>query len=358
VPLTTHRFVEAVLALAAVVLVALGCFIVLRPFLSGLMWAVVLAYASWPLYSRLENRLGRRRTLSATLMTFAVATVLVLPFVAVALSLGDNVTTSITALKEWSARGLPAPPEWLASLPLIGDPILSYWNSLVVSVNSVDDLKDLLNPLREGALAFGVSLGRGTLELALSVFIAFFIFRRGDELAVGLDAALTRLIGPRAPQFIAVTGATITSVVYGIIGTALIQGILGGLGYAATRVPGALFLGLLTFFVALIPFGPPLIWVPAVGWLVSQERYVAAGFMALWGFFVISGIDNIIKPYLISRGTQLPFVLVFLGVIGGVLAFGFIGVFLGPVLLALGHTLLEAWARGEALHEPHEPPPD
>jgi predicted PurR-regulated permease PerM len=175
------------------------------------------------------------------------------------------------------------------------------------------------------------------------------VFRRGTELADALTAALTRMIGPRARQFLDVAGGTITGVVYGILGTALAQGILAGLGFLVVGVPGALFLGLLTFFLSLIPMGPPLVWIPAVVWLFAEDRYASGVFLAIWGLFVISGIDNIIKPYLISRGSRLPFVLVFLGVIGGVLAFGFIGVFLGPVLLALGFTLLTAWARGERI---------
>lgn len=347
------KLIETILALGAVVLLALGCFVVLRPFLSALIWAVVLSYASWPMYRWLETKLRGRRTIAATLMTLAVTAILVLPFVAVAFALGDKaVTSSLGALRDWFQHELPEVPEWLAALPVIGNSIVELWHALADPETWNGEARGLLEPLRKGAVALGVSLGRGTLQLALSVFIAFFIFRRGDELAAALEAALSRAIGPRAPQFIAVTGATITSVVYGIIGTALVQGILGGAGFAAAQMPGAIVLGLLTFFVALIPFGPPLVWVPAVGWLIGEQRYLAAALMALWGFFVISGIDNIIKPYLISRGTRLPFVLVFLGVIGGVLAFGFIGVFLGPVLLALGFTLVEMWARGEKLQEP------
>ena len=163
---------------------------------------------------------------------------------------------------------------------------------------------------------------------------------------------LTRLIGSRARQFIAVAGGTIQGVVYGILGTALAQGVLAGIGFSIVRVPGALFLGLLTFFMSLIPMGPPFVWVPAVVWLVAQQRYGAAIFMGIWGMFVISGIDNIVKPYLISRGSNLPFILVFLGVIGGLAAFGFLGVFLGPVLLAVGYTLLLTWNRVETIDGP------
>ena len=344
-----QRLIESLFAAAAISFLAIGCFLVLRPFLSALMWAVILCYASWPAYRWLEARLGGRRTLTAILMTFAVALVLVLPFVIVGLTLAENVSAWVQAIKDWVARGLPAPPAWVVELPLVGAEIAQRWQALSSETGLMDAVRAVLNPLRQMAIAGGAVLGRGTVELGFSVFIAFFVFRRGDELALGLRQALTRLIGPRARQFIDVAGGTIQGVVYGILGTALAQGLLAGIGFSLVSVPGALFLGLLTFFMSLIPGGPPFVWVPAVIWLASVERYGATVFLGIWGMFVISGIDNIIKPYLISRGSQLPFVLVFLGVIGGVIAFGFLGVFLGPVLLAVGYTLLLAWNRGEKI---------
>jgi predicted PurR-regulated permease PerM len=347
--LERQRLIESLSAAAALSFLAIGCFLVLRPFLSALMWAVILCYATWPASHWLERRLGGRRTLTATLMTLAVATILVLPFVVVGFTLAENVSAWSQAIREWAARGLPPPPDWVADLPMFGAELAARWAALDTAAGVAEVGRLVLNPLREAAITGGALLGRGTLELGLSVFIAFFVFRRGDELALGLQQALTRLIGPRARQFIAVAGGTIQGVVYGILGTALAQGLLAGIGFLLVGVPGAMFLGLLTFFLSLIPMGPPFVWVPVVVWLASGDRYLAAGFMAIWGFFVISGIDNVVKPYLISRGSQMPFVLIFLGVIGGVIAFGFLGVFLGPVLLAVGFTLLLAWNHGEQI---------
>jgi predicted PurR-regulated permease PerM len=349
--LERQRLIESLSAAAALSFLAIGCFLVLRPFLSALMWAVILCYATWPASHWLEGRLGGRRTLTATLMTLAVAAILVLPFVVVGFTLAENVSAWSQAIREWAARGLPPPPRWVADLPMFGADLAARWSALDTAAGVAEVGRLVLNPLREAAISGGALIVRGTLELGLSVFIAFFVFRRGDELALGLQQALTRLIGPRARQFIAVAGGTIQGVVYGILGTALAQGLLAGFGFLLVGVPGALFLGLLTFFLSLIPMGPPLVWVPAVVWLASGDRFLAAAFMMIWGFFVISGIDNVVKPYLISRGSQMPFVLVFLGVIGGVIAFGFLGVFLGPVLLAVGFTLLLAWNRGEKIED-------
>ena len=351
-----QRLIELLFAAAAVSFLVVGCFLVLRPFLSALMWAVILCYASWPFYRWLERKLGGRRSLTAILMTCGVAAILVLPFVIVGFTLAENVSDWVTAVKEWVGRGLPPPPAWVSELPMFGAELAARWQALNSEAALADLVRLIINPMRDAALSGGAMLGRGSLELGLSVFIAFFVFRRGDELAQGLQQSLTRLIGSRARQFIDVAGGTIQGVDYGILGTALVQGLLAGFGFLIVSVPGAVFLGLLTFFLSLVPMGPPLVWVPVVVWLSTNNHIGAAIFMAIWGFFVVSGIDNIIKPYLISRGSRMPFVLVFLGVIGGVIAFGFLGVFLGPVLLAVGYTLLLAWNRGEAIDDSEQEP--
>lgn len=341
-----QRLIESLSGTAVLVFLAIGCFVVLAPFLTALMWAVVLCYASWPAYRWVESRTGHRRTLTALLMTGGVGVVLVLPFVIVGITLAENVTAWVQAVKAWIGSGPPPPPEWLAKVPLLGPELVERWTHFDLAALR-EAVPLLVNPLRDLTLAFGGVLGRGTVELGLSVFIAFFVFRRGDELAHALHLSLSRLVGERARHYLDVAGGTIQGVVYGILGTALAQGVLAGIGFWLVGVPGALFLGLLTFFFSLIPMGPPLVWGPVVLWLASGGHFAATAFMAVWGFFVISGIDNIIKPWLISRGAQMPFVLVFLGVIGGVLAFGFIGVFLGPVLLAVGYTVVLAWMRGK-----------
>jgi predicted PurR-regulated permease PerM len=176
------------------------------------------------------------------------------------------------------------------------------------------------------------------------VFIAFFFYRDGVSVTTKLNKAVKRIVGDRTNHLLTVVGNTIKSVVYGIIGTAIAQGILAGLGFWVAGIPFAFLLGLLTFLLALIPAGPPFIWVPAAIYLFYKGQIAWGVFMAIWGFFVISGVDNVLKPYLISRGSNLPFMLVFLGVLGGVIAFGFIGIFLGPTLLAVGYALMDEWS--------------
>jgi predicted PurR-regulated permease PerM len=205
-------------------------------------------------------------------------------------------------------------------------------------------------------LGAGVRFGRGILELAMSVLIAFFLFRDGVRVANQFTSAIERIAGERAKHLIDVAGSTVRGVVHGILGTALAQGVLAGIGFAIAGVPGAGLLALLTFFLSVVPFGPPLVWIPAVIWLFHQDHTGWAIFMLCWGG-IVSSVDNVIKPYLISHGSNLPFILILFGVLGGVAAFGFIGVFLGPTLLAVAFRLLQEWTATRALEVAQSAPP-
>jgi predicted PurR-regulated permease PerM len=350
-----RRFDRIVGMLALVALVA-GILLVLRPFVSSVLWAIVLTYSTWPVFEHVRSSLRGNSTYAAVAMTALLATVILLPITILGLSLGDSVAPVAEAIRAWWARGLPEPPAWLQGLPLIGTSLHTYWAGLTHdSAKLGSEIQRLLEPLRHWLLSGGLQIGAGLVYLVLSVVLAFFFYRDGDAAALASARALQRIAGSRAARLTAVAGGTIRSVVYGILGTAFAQAILAATGLWIAGVPGALLWGMLTFFLSVVPVGPPLVWGGAVLWLVSEGSIGWAVFMAVWGFFGISGIDNIIKPYLISRGSRLPFILTLLGVLGGALAFGFIGVFLGPLLLALGYRLLQEWVATE--HEPALPPP-
>ena len=163
------------------------------------------------------------------------------------------------------------------------------------------------------------------------------------------------MIGRRAEYYIDLVAGTVQRVVNGVIGTAAAQAILALIGFLIAGVPGALVLGIVTFMLSLIPMGPPLVWIPATAWLVWKGDYGLAIFLGVWGTFVISGVDNVLKPYLISRGGNLPLVIVLLGVFGGLIAFGFIGLFIGPTLLAVAYSLLIDWSKTQARAEDRLP---
>ncbi len=347
------QITDHVLGLGLLFLVLIGCYVVLRPFLTAILWAAVLTFSTWPLFLWMKSVSRGRIVLSASIMTFVVAIVLVAPFVIVAAGLAENALVLIDASQRLLGEGLPDPPGWLVSIPVVGDSALAYWRGLAHdSAALIEEGRRFLPIARSALLAAGEALGSGLLQLALSVFLAFFFYCRGETVGAQLQQVGLRLAGERAQRLIDVAGATVISVVYGILGTALAQGLLAGIGFLIAGVPAAPLLGLATFFLSILPAGPPLVWIPATIWLFWQGEIGWGIFLALWGFFVISGVDNIIKPWLISHGSHLPFAMVLLGVLGGALAFGFIGVFLGPTLLAVGYRLLLEWSDTQTIAEP------
>ena len=193
-------------------------------------------------------------------------------------------------------------------------------------------------------VASGTTVLGGIFQLALSIFIAFFFFRDGDAIIDRMHAAIDRIAGERGHRLALIASVTVRGVVIGILGTALAQGVLMAIGLWMAGIKAAPLLGFLTFFLSPVPIGPPLVWIPAGLLLINQGATGWGIFVLVWGLVVVSSVDNFLKPMLISRGSDLPFVLVLIGVLGGAVAFGFIGVFLGPVLIAVGYALLKEWA--------------
>lgn len=354
--MSTAKNIEQLIAISLLVLLIAGSYLVLRPFVSALLWAALLCYATWPLFLRLNGWLHQRRSAAAVLLCLAIAAIIVAPFVVVGLSLADNLNKLNALLHTVLAQGFPAPPVWIAKLPLVGDKLQAAWLAVANDTSTlIEPLKRSLPDVSKWLLGRSVALGNGVLQLSLSVFILFFLYRDGEALAQRLDNALERIGGEHARALLHLAGNTVKGVVYGILGTAIMQGILAGIGFLIAGVPGALLLGLATFFLSVVPMGPPLIWLPAAAWLYYQGEIGWAIFLAVWGVAVVSSIDNFLKPYLISQGAAMPFVLVLLGVLGGLAAFGFVGVFLGPTLLAVGYSLVRDWTLTPASDIPTRP---
>lgn len=355
---------DQIAVLAALVLVVVGCFFVLKPFLSALLWAVILTFSSWPAYRVLLGWVKGRRNFAAFLMTVAIAIVLLVPSVVIVLTLAGDVKEFASTTVAWFRQGPPAPPEWLARLPWVGKEITEVWKNYAAdSKQLLVAAEQFIDPLTSWLLMIGKAIGRGILELSLSMFLAFFFFRDGAKLGDRALALALRLSGDRGDHLLReVAGGTIRGVIYGILGTAMAQGLVAWIGFTIAGVPAAVLLGLMTFLISVIPMGPPLIWIPATIWVFQNDSVGMGIFMLLWGFFGISTIDNLIRPLIISQGNKMPFILIFMGVLGGGLAFGFIGIFLGPTLLAVSFRLAEEWlayrkqAQPEAL-EPDTTPP-
>jgi predicted PurR-regulated permease PerM len=344
VPLPSARIDQA-LTLAVLAMLIVGCYLVLQPFVTALVWAAILCTTTWPLYLRLSARLRGRDALAALAMVVLLALLMVAPFVVVGLTIADNAERMATWGRQMLEAGPPDAPAWIASVPVLGPRLAAYWNNMAHdTAQLLGVLGQYVEPLRKLAVASGASIAGAILQLALSIFIAWFMFRDGHALVERVHAASHRIAGDRGTHLASVATATVRGVVLGILGTALVQGVVAAIGFWIAGIASAPLLGLLTFIMSPVPIGPPLVWVPAALWLINDGHTGWGIFVLLWGAFAVSTIDNIIKPLIISRGSVLPFLLVLLGVLGGIAAFGFIGVFLGPVLLAVGYALLLEWA--------------
>ncbi|MFL1491564.1 AI-2E family transporter [Pseudomonas antarctica] len=324
-------------------------FWVMAPFWSALFWGAVLAFASWPLMRLLTRWLGGRESLAAGILTLGWMLLVAVPLVWLGFNLADHVRDAVGLIKDIQVDGLPAAPTWLSSIPFIGERLVATWDSIdQQGAALMVSIKPYLGQVGNWLLARSAQIGGGILELTLSLVFVFFFYRDGPRLAMFVHRLLERLIGDRAGYYIELVAGTVQRVVNGVIGTAAAQALLALIGFLIAGVPGALVLGIVTFLLSLIPMGPPLVWIPATAWLAWKGDYTYAVFLGVWGTFIISGVDNVLKPYLISRGGNLPLVIVLLGVFGGLIAFGFIGLFIGPTLLAVAYSLLTDWSATQA----------
>ena len=342
------------LLIQIVLLALLGAALwVMAPFISALLWGAILAFASWPLMRLLTRVLGGRETLAASLLTTAWILIVALPLVWLGFNLADHIRDATAFVRDVQVGGLPEAPDWLGGIPLVGERLVRWWQSMdQQGAALIASIKPHLGQVGNWLLARSAQIGSGMLELSLSLVFVFFFYRDGPRLAAFVLRLLQRLAGERAEYYLELVAGTVQRVVNGVIGTAAAQALLALIGFLIAGVPGAIVLGLVTFMLSLIPMGPPLAWIPATAWLVWQGEYGMAVFLGIWGTFVISGVDNVLKPYLISRGGNLPLVIVLLGVFGGLIAFGFIGLFIGPTLLAVGYSLLLDWSRNAGQQTP------
>jgi predicted PurR-regulated permease PerM len=326
-----------------------GCLAVLFPFLTDVLWAIVLCFSTWPLYSRLLVLVRGRRSIAALLMTLAILLVLVAPFAVIAASLRDDIPRGVEAVRAFLDAGLPPPPDWLAGIPLVGERLAQFWSGLAGgSAERMAQLRRLVDPLKGLLLTVAAALGGGLLHMMLSLLIAFFIYRDGTATAAWASRVTDRLGGEQGRALLDLAGRTVRAVVYGILGTAVAQGIVAGIGFGIAGVPQAALLALLTFFLSVVPVGPVLIWVPVTIWFFARGDIAWGIFMLAWGL-LISSVDNVVKPLIISRGGGgLSFIVILLGILGGATTFGFIGVFLGPTLLAVGVEILRFWTLSRA----------
>jgi predicted PurR-regulated permease PerM len=340
---------ERTIAGILLALLAIGCVAVLAPFLSALAWAAILSSSTWPLFSRLEHLLGGRRSAAAAAMVACAAALLLLPLVALLSRMAAEVTQAAAAASAWMAAAPLGPPPWLATLPVVGPRLAAYWQDVAHDgARLAADLRAYVVPAREWLLATVLRLASGLGELILALLVSFFFYRDGMAGMGALRSLLVRVGGPGTDRLLTLAGATVRSVVYGVLGTNLAQATLAALGLHIAGVPAALFLSCALFFLSLIPLAPLVVFLPAVIWLAQRGAVASAIFLASWYVVVFILLEAGLRSYLISRGGELPLMLVFLGIFGGIMVFGLLGIFLGPTLLALGYALLRDWNAAES----------
>lgn len=333
------------MAAALVVALGIGCVVVLLPFLSAILWAAILVFTTWPLFAWLRLHLHIGSRLAAALMVLLTTVLIVLPIAVAAPAGADDVNTLRLSVQRALEAGLPGAPSWLPSLPVIGASLADYWNKWAADLSEmVSFFSPYFGAVAESGLKVLLGVAGGLLQFLIALLVAFFFWSGGDQLKAHLDRIAVRIAGDRASRLVAVTGATVRGTVFGILGTAIVQGLLTTFGLYISGVPRPLLLGLVAGLLSVLPIGSPLVWIPASLWLLSAGHTGWGIFLGVYGLLIISGSDNVIRPYFIARGSQLPFLLTILGVLGGALAFGLLGIFLGPVLLGVGFTLVMEFA--------------
>lgn len=332
--------------LAAVALLVLGCFFVLQPFLGAILFAGVLCFSTWPLFMRLQSEMGGRSWAAALVLVLVMVLALALPVALAAQSLVVHSAEVVEQVRNFlDNRTAIELPEFVRNLPMVGPWLNDYWQILMQSRAELVALaRRLADPAKAMFLAMGGAVGQGLVQVLIAIFVAYFFYRDGERVRSLLLEGMVRLAGPSlGARIIAIAQNSVKGVVYGLLGTAFAQAAVAVVGFLIAGVPGAFLLGALTFILSLVPMGPVLVWGGAAAWLYFTDQPGWAIFMVIYGAAVISSVDNFVKPILMSRAGGLSMLLVVLGVFGGAVAFGFIGLFVGPALLAIGWNLMKVW---------------
>ncbi|HKU86803.1 MAG TPA: AI-2E family transporter YdiK [Casimicrobiaceae bacterium] len=334
---------RTLLAITLLVVLMAASFWILRPFLLATVWAMTIVVATWPLMLAVQARL-RRRALAVTLMSLSMLLVLFVPLLLAIQTVVENTDTIMGWVRALPKATIPPPPDWLAGVPLIGTTIAERWTA--VAAAGTAGLASYVAPYAASVAQWlGRALGGiGTfaLEALLTIIIATILYTRGEAAREALIRFGRRLAGDRGESVVLLAGRSIRAVALGVVVTALVQTTLAGIGLALAGVP---FAGLLTAVILLLciaQIGPVLVLIPAIVWLFYHASVVTASLFLVWSI-IVGALDNVLRPILIRKGADLPLLLIFAGVIGGLVAFGIVGLFIGPVVLAIAYTLLNEW---------------
>jgi predicted PurR-regulated permease PerM len=332
------------LAIICILLLIAASLWVLRPFMAATIWATMLVVATWPLLKSLEARFGGRRGPAVTVMTLGMLLLLVVPLWTAIDTIAEHADKVTDAAKQVADTGLPHPPEWVAGLPMIGEKFAASWEKLADAGPA--GLLTKLSPYFADAAkwVFGHAGGLGSVlvQILLVLPLSAIMYANGESAARSVRRFGRRLAGERGENSVILAGQAIRGVALGVGVTAIVQTLLGGVGLAIAGVPFASLLSAVMLMLCIAQVGPSLVLFPAVAWMYWTGDNGWATFLLVWSV-VVASLDNFLRPILIKKGADLPLLLIFAGVIGGLLGFGLIGIFVGPVVLAVTYTLFEAW---------------
>jgi predicted PurR-regulated permease PerM len=339
-----RRALDVSIHVGLVILLTVACLIILRPFLPLVAWGIVVAIAVYPAYRRLRGILGGRERLAAALLTVLFLAILAVPVVLLTDTTIEGIQKLSAGVKE-GTFGVSPPPASVGEWPIIGAPLYSFWNTASTNLSGL--LKDLtpeIKALLPKFLSASAGIGLTLMQFVLSILVAGVLLANASGCATVTRLLAARLFGERGPEFEELAGSTIRSVTNGILGVAVIQSILAGLGFLVGGLPGAGLWTLIFLFAAVLQVGG-LVLVPAVIYMFAIAGTTKAVLFLLW-CTVVGLIDNVLKPMLLGRGVAVPIVVIFLGAIGGFLTLGIIGLFVGAIVLSVGYKLFLAWLEG------------
>jgi len=317
---------------------------VMRPFITSLLWAAMIVIATWPFLLKLQARLWGKRWLAVLVMTVLLLLVLIVPICLAVMTIQDHSDEIVGWFSSLSTAKIPPPPGWIEKIPIVGTSVAERWQH--IAAVSPEELSKVLSPYASKLVAWFVSqAGNFTgmvLHFLLSIAIAAVLYAHGETAAGGIRKFARRLASETGDEVTILSAKAIRSVALGIVVTALVQSSLAGVGLFFAGIPGAGLLTAVAFMLCIAQIGPVLVMLPATIWLFYSGHSLAGTLFAIWTI-VVCTLDNVLRPVLIRKGADLPMLLIITGVIGGLIGFGIIGLFIGPVILAVTYTLLRAW---------------
>lgn len=343
---------DVAIRLALVALVVYWSFLLLRPFIAILIWAAILSVALYPIYLWLKRVLGGRSTVTAFVLTILALVIILGPVTTLVVALVENLSSIAAGISDGTVA-IPPPPSYVADWPLIGDKLARFWEAASVELGqTLASVEPQLKKAAVWLLELVGSIGLGVVQFTAAILIAGFAYSRADGIQDALKIFAARAAPRMGPNFIDLAGGTVRSVARGVVGISLVQAILFGVGALAAGVPLAGVWTFVALILAIVQIGPGLVIIPVIIYAWTTMDTVGAAILTAY-MLPVMFMDNVLKPIVMGRGLPVPMLVIFIGVIGGTLAHGLIGLFVGPIVLALGYELGRAWiAMGRSAPEP------